>query len=295
MLGTILILLSLLPAAATDEWNKSFEVKATPELRILAGDGNIRVESWEKNSIETRVTTRGWKIGDDGISIYDSQSGDTVEIELRFPRRWFQVGFGDRRVDIDIKVPRNSKLNLRTGDGNINLREVSGPIVLHSGDGNLLVESVEGTLNATTGDGNIELRGIKGDVTAGSGDGRIDVQNVDGLLKINTGDGRVRAHGRFDLLDIKTGDGGVEAVAIQGSKLASDWRLKTGDGSLTLRVPSDIAADIDLETNDGHIDLELPVSIAGRAGTRTIKGQLNGGGRLLSLKTGDGSIRLEKL
>lgn len=35
-------------------------------------------------------------------------------------------------------------------------------------------------------------------------------------------------------------------------------------------------------------------NISGRADNRTIRGQINGGGKLLTLRTGDGSIRMEK-
>jgi hypothetical protein len=38
----------------------------------------------------------------------------------------------------------------------------------------------------------------------------------------------------------------------------------------------------------------MPVTVSGRAGKREVHGQINGGGKLISLKTGDGSIRLEK-
>jgi DUF4097 and DUF4098 domain-containing protein YvlB len=104
----------------------------------------------------------------------------------------------------------------------------------------------------------------------------------------------VRVNGRFDVLDLRTGDGGIEASAVEGSKLETNWRLNTGDGNLTLRVPKSIAADVELKTSDGSIDFDMPVTISGRAGKREIHGQINGGGKLLSLKTGDGSIRLER-
>ena len=102
------------------------------------------------------------------------------------------------------------------------------------------------------------------------------------------------AHGRFDVLDVKTGDGGIEAIATEGSRLEANWRLNTGDGNLTLHLPATIAADVELRTNDGSIDFDMPVTISGRAGKKEVHGQINGGGKLLSLKTGDGSIRLEK-
>lgn len=259
MLLTIcMVFLSLSPFASTDEWSKNYEVQGTPKVHVETGDAHIHVTTGEGKNVAARITTEGWKIGGDGINIIDHQTGDQVDIEVRFPRQMFQVGWNHRRVDIEIKVPRDANLDLHTGDGNIDMRNVRGDLSLHTDDG------------------------------------RIDVTAIDGALRAETGDGRIRVNGRFDVLDVKTGDGGIEALALDGSKLDANWRLSTGDGDLTLRVPATIAADVELHTSDGHIDLAMPVTVMGRTGTREIHGRINGGGKLLSLRTGDGSIRLEK-
>lgn len=121
-----------------------------------------------------------------------------------------------------------------------------------------------------------------------------EIEGVDGRLRARTGDGHIRAAGRFDSLDLNTGDGRIDARALPGSTAASNWSIRTGDGSVTLELPSTFAADVDLHTSDGHITLDLPVTVEGRLGERNIRGKINGGGNLLTVHTGDGSIRIEK-
>jgi len=296
MLLTIcMMFLALSPFASTDEWSKSYEVQSTPKLHVETGDAHIHVTTGDGKTVAAHVTTEGWKIGGDGINIIEHQTGDQVDIEVRFPHHTFQMGWNHRRVDIEVKVPRDTNLDLHTGDGNVEVQGVRGTISLRSGDGKLNLSELEGTLHAETGDGNIDMRNVRGDLTLHTGDGRIEVTGIDGSLRAETGDGRIRVNGRFDLLDVKTGDGGIEAMALGGSKLDGDWRLSTGDGDLTLRVPATIAADVELHTSDGHIDLQMPVTVMGRTGTRELHGRLNGGGKRLSLSTSDGSIRLEQL
>ena len=289
-----MVALSVQPSGSTDEWTKTFNLERAAKVRVETGDANIHVTAGEGGSIVARVTTEGWKIGGDGISIIDRQNGDQVDIEVRFPRHTFQMNWRNRRVDIEIKVPRAADLDLHTGDGNVDVRGVNGTILVRSGDGNLNLSELQGTLRADTGDGNIEMQNVRGDLTLHTGDGRIDVSGVDGAFRAETGDGRVRVNGRFDVLDVKTADGGIEATANEGSKLEANWRLNTGDGNLTLSLPATIAADVELRTSDGNIDFDLPVMVSGRQGRKEVHGQINGGGKLLSLKTGDGSIRLEK-
>jgi hypothetical protein len=252
--------LAPLPARA-DDWSKTYTISGKPDLRVDTSDANIHVSTWDQNTIEAKVTTVRYKIGDDGIRIEEHQTGDVVEINVRYPHHGVTINFGNysnHRVDIDIHMPREGRVNLHTSDGKIELGHFKGEMQLHSGDGS------------------------------------VEVAAVDGKLRAMSGDGHIRADGRFDELDLKTGDGRVDARATAGSALASSWRLESGDGTVTLEVPENLAADVDLHTGDGHIDLDMPVTTAGKIREGEVRGKLNGGGNLLTIHTGDGSIRLRK-
>ena len=246
-----------LPAWA-DEWSKTYNLMGKPDLRIETSDADIRVTTGDQNTIQAKVITTRYKIGEGGIRIAEHQDGDHVDIDVRYPHHNFNIEWGQHHVEIIIQMPREGKVNLRTGDGKIEVNGLKGEMDLHSGDGSETLEAVDGKLHATTGDGHI------------------------------------RANGRFDELDLKTGDGHVEVRAASGSSLATNWRLETGDGNVTLEVPGDMAADVDLHTSDGHIDLDMPVTTSGKMRENEIRGKLNGGGSLLSIRTGDGSIYLRK-
>ena len=250
------------PPARADDWSKTYAISGKPDLRVDTSDANIRVSTWDQNTIEAKVTTTRYKIGDDGIRIEEHQTGDTVQIDVRFPHNHgVSINWGNsggHRVEIDIHMPREGRVDLHTGDGKI------------------------------------ELGNFKGEMLLRSGDGSQEVKGVDGKLRALTGDGHIRADGRFDELDLKTGDGRVDARATSGSALATSWRLESGDGTVTLEVPENLAADVDLHTGDGHIDLEMPITTAGKIREGEVRGKLNGGGNLLMIHTGDGSIRLRK-
>jgi DUF4097 and DUF4098 domain-containing protein YvlB len=253
----VLGLAAVVPASA-DEWSKTYNLSGKPNLRIETSDANIRVSTWDQNTIEAKVITTRYKIGEGGIRVDEHQDGDSVEIEVRYPHRNFTVEWGQHKVDIVIQMPREGKVKLRTGDGKI------------------------------------EIGGLKGEMDLHSGDGSENLEGVDGKLHASTGDGHITAHGRFEELELKTGDGQVEVRAASGSSLATGWRLETGDGNVSLEVPGDLAADVDLHTSDGHIDLDLPVTTAGQIRENEVRGKVNGGGSLLTIRTGDGSIHLRK-
>jgi DUF4097 and DUF4098 domain-containing protein YvlB len=253
----ILSLVATVPALA-DEWAKTYSISGKPDLRVETSDANIHVITWDQNTIEAKVVTSHYKIGEGGIRIEEHQDGDIVQIDVRYPHHAITVEWGQHKVDITIQMPREGKVNLRTGDGRIELAAFKGEMDLHTGDGS---ETLDG---------------------------------VDGRLRASTGDGHIRANGRFDELDLKTGDGPLDVTARPGSSMASDWRFETGDGSVTLALPSDLPANVDLHTNDGHIDLEMPVTTTGQVHENAVRGKLNGGGSALTIRTGDGSIHLRK-
>lgn len=241
-----------------DEWSKIYSLSGRPNLSVETTEANIHVSTWDQNTIEAKVTTSHYKIGEGGIRIDEHQNGDVVSIEVHYPHHYFTVDTGYRRADIEIHMPREGKVDLSTSDGNIDLANFKGEMELRSSDGNE-------TLNAT-----------------------------DGNLRATTHDGSIHANGRFDTLELKSGDGSIEVRAENGSTLNNGWRLGASDGSIRLQVPQDFAADVDLHTHDGHIDLDMPVVTEGKLRENEVRGKLNGGGNLLTIHTGDGSIHLLK-
>ena len=163
----------LLTAAQADDWSKTYNIEHSPQLRVDTSDADIRLDTWDQNKIEAHVTTEGWKIGEGGIKILERQTGDTIEIEVRFPHRNFVLDIGQRRVQIDIHMPRAGKIGLRTGDGRISVNHLQGEMDLYTGDGRLEVEDVDGDLRARTGDGSIRVAGRFDALDVTSGDGRV--------------------------------------------------------------------------------------------------------------------------
>jgi hypothetical protein len=43
------------------------------------------------------------------------------------------------------------------------------------------------------------------------------------------------------------------------------------------------------------VDFDIPLQMTGRIGSKCVHGKINGGGPMLTLHTGDGSIRVSKL
>lgn len=258
LMGSLLMagLLFAATAARADEWTKKYSLSGKGEVRVQTSDGNVDVRAGSGNEVNARVTTTGWRIGPEQVRVTERQMGDRVEIEVHLPH--FNWNVGGRSVQVELTVPHECDLEIRTSDGNITAEGVKGELRLSSGDGNIRGASLEGALDAGTGDGNLTVEG------------------------------------RFGRLNLKSGDGRIDARVNSGSKMKEDWSLRSGDGDVALRLPGNFAADLNLHTGDGHIQLGFPLTVSGSVHETDMHGKLNGGGLALTVHTGDGSIRIDK-
>lgn len=270
-------LIAASPAAART-WDQNFRVSATPTLSVVTNDAHVRLHLGAANRIDAHVVhdVKKW-----GLYIHEAapevsllQNNDRVEITARTHGVGVVFGGVTEQFTVDVTVPANCVVEVRSGDGSVD------------------APALTGRLQIETGDGHIRVTGAHGDMTLMSGDGAIDADGLDGSLRAHTTDGHLNVSGRFDHLDLRTGDGHMQANVAGGSRLADDWSLETRDGGLQLRVPHDIRALLDARTGDGRLHVDLPIAVRGDIRHHQLSGELNGGGPVLRLRTGDGSLVL---
>src|SRR5438477_77022 len=133
--------------ARAEQWSKTYTISNSPDLRVETTDANIHVDTWDQKTIEATISSTHYKFGSGGLIVEERQSGDTVEITLRFPHEFHIGNFTSHHVDIAIHMPRQGRVNLHTGDGRIDLADFNGKL---NGGGKVI--------SVQTGDGSINLR-----------------------------------------------------------------------------------------------------------------------------------------
>lgn len=258
---------------------KRFTIKAVPSVHVTTFDGSIQIQSWDKAEVLVEIEKRGpTREAVEALEVKSSQDGDTVEVEVKKPESAFRV-IGMRSspsARLIVWLPKRADVKARSGDGSIVIEHVNGRIELH------------------TGDGSIRANDIAGELTLNTGDGSVTVDEAEGRLVLDTGDGGVNVSGKLSGVRLHTGDGSIVYRAAPGTAMSEDWEITTGDGGVSLYLPSDFGAELDAHTGDGAIrnDLNVESAGAGEVSRRTVRGRLGAGGRQLRIRTGDGSIRL---
>jgi hypothetical protein len=156
------ISLAVAPLARADQWSKTYTITGTPDLRVETSDANIHVDTWDQKTIEARVTSEHYKIGEHGLKIEEHQSGDSVELQVHFPHDVHIITFNmhNYRVEVGIHMPREGRVNLQTGDGHQEIESVDGRLRARAGDGHITAAGRFDALELTTGDGRIAARAL---------------------------------------------------------------------------------------------------------------------------------------
>jgi DUF4097 and DUF4098 domain-containing protein YvlB len=183
-------------------------------VHIETNDGSVRISTWSGKQVEARVETVGWTIDQSEVRIIESQVGDRLDIEARVPNTDWNSTLRRRSLRIEVRIPVESDLVIRTGDGSVEADSNVGLTEIHTGDGHIRVSRVKGDIRLSTNDGHIEATGLDGRLDASSGDGHITVD------------------GRFESLNLKTNDGAINATVSKGSRMANNWNIHTGDSSV---------------------------------------------------------------
>jgi hypothetical protein len=280
----VFAVLLLAPAAASAEtlaktWTRSFPAGDHPRVRVTTADARVEVHAVRGKTIDAHVELNGHVTG-----LYLGRITPKVRIERR----------EDGLVDIEAR--------LTGGVGGITIMsqrlivEVSVPpacdLEIHTSDGPVSVEGVHGQIQVSSSDGRLTLHDVGGDIRLHTSDGAVLADGLDGRLDGTTSDGALRIRGRFDDLELESSDGRLTVEVESGSKMTEDWNLSTSDGGLDLTLPRALKATLDARVRDGHLDLDLPGRNLEESSHHDVRLDLNGGGPVIRVRSGDGSVRI---
>ena len=259
------VLVSLAPTAARasnskGKFERTLEVGGPVEVDVQTAAGNISVRMVTGSSVrvsgEVRVKT--------GLLQSDPVSERKLQQIVSHPpieRHGNSITIGRLR-DSDLR--RDTFISYEI--------EVPPDTRLRSntGLGDLRVEGLHGVVNADTGAGKVTISGITGDVHANTGLGDVTIREVTGTLRADSAAGNVSAEG----------------------EPRATWRLATVLGDVRVRLLGQTGVDLHAETGLGEIFTAFPFPVEG-AISHELRGKLRGGGHLVELKSGAGSIRIE--
>ena len=228
--GAVLFLCSNVPArAAGDHLEKHFAVKARPVVVIHnVANGRIEVKSSKNAQVDISVSQLSNKIG-----FEMEQVGDRIDVTASILDAAAQPL--ELEADLQLSVPEETELQLKTETGLIYVEQVMGDMTLESvkGDvhlkevsGYIIIRTTEGSLVCTQCAGKLDFKSISG--------GAQLLQPALNNVSIFTTSGNILFDGDF----IRTGL----------------YTMKSGKGLVEVRFSGADSFDLNAQTTLGTVD-----------------------------------------
>ena len=210
----ILLLLGTAACAfqETELRETSYQVSESPRLVIRNGNGNVTVKSGgDQKTIQVTATI----INPDRVDYRAEKVGNTVEVTVKVKKGFGLFGAGGG-VNIEVVVPENIDLDLKSDNGRMTAENITGPVSAETSNGRITLDRVTGIARGKTSNGKIEVRHFSGQIEAQTSNGAIE---FDGSLRPG-----------------------------------SNNRLRTSNGSVNVTLVDTLGVELDATTNHGSAE-----------------------------------------
>ncbi|MFN2241293.1 MAG: DUF4097 family beta strand repeat-containing protein [Anaerolineae bacterium] len=199
---------------ASSRVEQTFSVGEAPYLDLSNFAGTVSVRAGEDNLIRIIATKKApGSSALDRVNVSMDKEGDRVTVTTTK-----RNNLSNASVDLDIAAPPGTQLELITGAGTIDVRDITGPIDAQTGAGTIMVAGAASSVQLRTGAGSIQYQGTPaGHCSFDNGAGDI-------VLRLPT-EPDVR-------VDLSTGLGSIElGYDVDGSVSPREVKGIIGDGS----------------------------------------------------------------
>src|SRR5262245_44326290 len=252
---------------------------------------------------------------DDFEQLFDLQfeeAAGRASVAIKRRGGWLKSLRGDwfNHTQLVVRVPSQASVDLKTSGGSIDASRLNGRTAINTSGGSLRVHTVDGNLDGRTSGGSVRMRDVRGDVVASTSGGSIDITDVRGSLRATTSGGGINIETVSGDLYASTSGGGVEIRGAGGRVEAHSsggpvtvqfasgnnrgGELSTSGGGVRTEVDPSVALSIDASSSGGSVTSDLPVTVQGRIDKNSLRGDLNGGGAVLRLRSSGGGVRISR-
>ncbi len=223
------------PASAQQRLDQRRPARADGTVEINNMNGSIRVIGWDKNEVAVTGTLGEgeWRL---------ELSGDSLRtvVQVVVPKN----AHGVKEPDLEVHVPANSRVKVKTIFADIEVSKVTGALDLDSIRGKIRasdspreveVYSVHGNIDLFVSSPKVRVRTVSASLTLQEAQGDVEVSTVNGKIQVRGGLER----GRFSTINGEIQfDGDLKPDGV--------FQFDTVNGNVDLLLPASVRADFQI-------------------------------------------------
>ena len=239
-------------ATSTKARDDSFTVAESRKIVVNGSNGRINVGAGTDDTVRVQATLRR----PDNLKYEVTQDGNPINVEVEEQGGRFSFLGQSPGADIEITVPSNTRVGLRTGDGTI------------------------------------ELYGMHQSGTVRSSNGKIIMDDVTGDFDVHASNGSVDIAGATVTFDIESSNERIVFAGVIVPSVGNRMTTTNGSAEITLhRIPGE---ELDASTTNGSIKTRLPILTTFSGDKHHIVGTIGAGDAELFVKTANGPVTVQR-
>jgi uncharacterized iron-regulated membrane protein len=235
---------------------KTFAVGNQPTLILNDGNGSVHVERGPADQITIVAHKHFPSYQSDELQVQYKQDSASNTVTVSTDENGFSLFSFPIWANFDVTIPSQTNMNIKTGNGSVDVHDISGQIALSSGNGSVTASTISGQMTMHSGNGSITITGSQ----------------ASGASTFEDGNGSIDFTGSLD----RNGT----------------YVFTTGNGSIDLTLPANASFHVQATTGNGSTDTEFPGLLNNHG---TLVGDVGSAPfAQLTMHTGNGSIHLHQ-
>jgi DUF4097 and DUF4098 domain-containing protein YvlB len=230
---------------------KRLEVDPRGEVEVINVAGSVHISGWERAEVQVNGDLGR---GVERLDVQRDGNRTLVKVVLT-SGRW-----NSGEADLDIHVPRDSKLTTNTVSAAQSILDVRGAQRL---------QSVSGDIDTQTWDGEFQAKSVSGNINA-KGQANKDKPPV-GQVRVTTVSGNIAIDNLGNELELRTVTGDMD---VHASNLSRAY-IKTTNGDMHLTASIQREASIDAEAINGDMNFDFDGVIDAQFDIETFNGDID--------------------
>ncbi|MEP1151436.1 MAG: hypothetical protein ABJH08_06870 [Balneola sp.] len=270
-------------------FTEGFDASGLESVSVQLSGGSIVLVGTDEEKGSFTVKASGEiaarELLEEMVSVSTKKNGSRAEFRVN-NRRSKESNI---QLQTTLLIPSSIDVISFTNGGHIEATNFSGDVEFKTSGGHITLKELSGDITAFTEGGHIKLSDSDGDASLKSLGGHLSATNFSGDLEMRTSGGNAFGSNLSGSVNAFSSGGNIK---LQFLKVSGDIQARNGAGQIDLLLPENVNAN--LSANGTKVEISEGLSFSGDTKKNQVIGKLGAGGSDIILKTGYGTVLIQK-